>query len=288
MTENLIFLQPIDAAQPIDGFYHPPYISMTHVFNSPKGWFVAPRRFRQYQFQYVLSGAAIYTIEGNQYETKKGDLILHYPNEDHEVRTIDNIPYVCVSIVFHFGQSKFPIEEMLSRVNYMGNFENTRMETIINTIPAEFQQPDLLHRLRAQYLLMEVIHTLLAENKPNTIESERKQQTQANLVLLKNYIAEHYHEEVTYETLKELTYWSKNYINQRFKETYGISPSQYQIQLRIEKAKALAIQSNMSVTEIAYQVGYSDVHTLGRIFKKKTGLSLTEYCSSLQQTFHNC
>ncbi|WP_127490759.1 helix-turn-helix domain-containing protein [Paenibacillus glycanilyticus] len=66
-----------------------------------------------------------------------------------------------------------------------------------------------------------------------------------------------------------------------FKDAYNITPMQFQIHLRIERAKELAIQSNMSVTEIAHHVGYTDVHTFRKIFKKKTGHSLSEFCASL-------
>jgi AraC-like DNA-binding protein len=289
VSEENIFLQPTEAAQVVEGFFFPPYISLAHVFNAPVGWTIGPRRFRQYQLQYVLSGAASYRIENSYYETKKGDLILHFPNEDHEVRTIDGMPYVCVSIVFHFGQTHFSLEELLPGRHYIGNFQNTLLESTLTAIPAEFHQPERLHRLRAQSLLTEIIYTILRDQKKSdysldiqdVITSVQKHKTPAILVLLKNYVIEHYAKEITYEHLIKLTGWSKNYILLRFKEAYNITPIQFQIQLRIERAKELAIQSNKTITEIAYHIGYSNVHTFGKIFKKKTGLSLSEYCSSL-------
>ncbi|GLX67019.1 AraC family transcriptional regulator [Paenibacillus glycanilyticus] len=289
MSEEIIFLQPVEAAQVVEGVYFPPYISLAHVFNAPKGWTIGPRRFRQYQFQYVLAGAASYRIEDQSYETKKGDLIVHFPNEEHEVRTLEGVPYVCVSIVFHFGSTSFPLEELLSGLHYVGSYEGTSLESALTAIPAEYHQPERVHRLRAQSLLMEVIYTLLRDQRSVALssdiaslqESHIKHKAHANLVLLKNYIKERFAETIKYEQLEQLTGWSKNYILLRFKDAYDTTPMQFQIQLRIERAKELAIQSNMSVTEIAHHVGYADVHTFGKIFKKKTGHSLSEFCASL-------
>ncbi|WP_422661133.1 AraC family transcriptional regulator [Paenibacillus sp. EC2-1] len=290
MSEEVIFLQPIEAAQLVEGFYFPPYISLAHVFNASTGWTIGPRRIRQYQFQYVIAGAATYRIENRHYETKKGDLILHFPNEEHEVKTIKGLPYICVSIVFHFGQTPFPLEELLPRIHYLGNFENTSLESNLTAIPAEYHQPERLHRLRSQSLLMEVIYTILSSQKNNhkiaapsehTEAGNKNKRRHANLVLLKNYVKDHFAENISYEELEKLSGWTKNYIILRFKKTYNITPMQFQIQLRIERAKELAIQSNLSITEIAHQIGYADVHTFGKIFKRKSGLSLSEFCSSL-------
>lgn len=278
-------MQPNVSANATKGIYFPPYITLAHVFNAPSGWRIGPRRFRQYQLQYVLSGEARYCIEDRHYTTKKGDLILHYPNEEHDVRTIAGVPYVCVSIVFHFGDTAFPPLDLLSGVHDMGNFENTTVESALTAIPALYHQPDSIHRLRTQSLLMEVLYTLLRTHRETQTAGAPshagKAKTHANIVLIRNYITEHYTEEITYKQLEQLTKWSKNYILLKFKEAYAYTPMQYQIQLRIERAKELAIQSNLSITEIAHQVGYSDIHTLGKIFKKKTGLSLSEFCSSL-------
>jgi AraC-like DNA-binding protein len=284
LTKDLIFLHYEDSSQPFDGFYFPPYISLAHIFNAPKGWSTFSKKFRQYQFQYVLSGKALYRIEDRHYETNKGDLILHYPNEDHEVQTLEDHPYVCVSIVFHFGQRIFPLEDMLNKKHYIGNFENMRLETALTNLAADYHQPHKLLRLRAQATLMEVIYTVLEKHQEESLESLailNPQKVHANIILLKNYMMEHFRKEITYEDLMELTYWSKNYINRRFKHIYGITPMQYQIQLRVEEAKKLAIQSNMTYSEIAQNVGYSDVHSFGKMFKRKTGFSLSQFCHSL-------
>jgi AraC-like DNA-binding protein len=60
-----------------------------------------------------------------------------------------------------------------------------------------------------------------------------------------------------------------------------MTPIQYQIYLRVEKAKELSVHDGLTPSEVAHHIGYNDVHTFGKMFKKKTGLSLSQFCANL-------
>jgi|WetSurMetagenome_2_1015567.scaffolds.fasta_scaffold211258_2 AraC-like DNA-binding protein len=63
----------------------------------------------------------------------------------------------------------------------------------------------------------------------------------------------------------------------KFKEYTGISPAQYQIQLKINRAKDLLITSNLSIKELAYKLGFETAEYFSRIFKQKTGFAPVEF-----------
>ncbi|WP_317618470.1 AraC family transcriptional regulator [Paenibacillus sp. PL91] len=100
-------------------------------------------------------------------------------------------------------------------------------------------------------------------------------------MLVKNYLYDNYHRDVQLRELQQLSGWSKNHLLLIFRNYMGMSPMQYLAWIRINKAKELAIQTNLTISEIAERVGYSDVHTFGRMFKKKTGHSLSQFCANL-------
>jgi AraC-like DNA-binding protein len=58
-----------------------------------------------------------------------------------------------------------------------------------------------------------------------------------------------------------------------FKRSTGLTFSQYLRQIRIEKAKQLLRQTDLSASEIARQVGYADYFHFSRTFKRETGCS---------------
>ncbi|MGF1636427.1 MAG: helix-turn-helix domain-containing protein [Cyclobacteriaceae bacterium] len=62
-----------------------------------------------------------------------------------------------------------------------------------------------------------------------------------------------------------------------FKQYTGMAPGQYQISLRIQKAKELLMQPSLSIKEIGYHLGFESNHYFTRLFKEKTGFSPGAY-----------
>ena len=70
-----------------------------------------------------------------------------------------------------------------------------------------------------------------------------------------------------------------NYISNVFSSVEGITIEQHFIRLRVEKVKELLVYGELSLGEIAFQVGYSSVAHLSRQFKKITGLTPSHFRS---------
>lgn len=68
-----------------------------------------------------------------------------------------------------------------------------------------------------------------------------------------------------------------SYLSNLFSSIEGQTIEQYFILQRIEKAKELLVYDQLSISEIAYQLGYSSVHHLSAQFKKMTGLTPTYF-----------
>jgi AraC-like DNA-binding protein len=62
-----------------------------------------------------------------------------------------------------------------------------------------------------------------------------------------------------------------------FKDYTGLSPYQYFLQLKIHRARHLLQEGNLSVKEVAYELGFDNQYYFSRIFKKKTGRSPSEW-----------
>ena len=66
-------------------------------------------------------------------------------------------------------------------------------------------------------------------------------------------------------------------ISKVFSEVTGITLEKYLILLKIEKIKELVIQDELSLSEIAYMLGYSSVQYLSNQFKKITGYTVSQF-----------
>ncbi|WP_127580084.1 helix-turn-helix domain-containing protein [Paenibacillus koleovorans] len=263
--------------------YPAPYITLAHTFHAPAGWStVHNRTLTQYALQYVLDGAAEYPVSGRHYLTRTGDLLFHRPGEPHTISMIEGKPYVCISLVFHFGQAPFPIDEVLGGEHWLGNFEGRPVEEKLIQLVASYRQPGWFHTLKCQALLLDIF-TLALEQFQDQLAppNETTRRSLAKLILVKNYLTERYMEQVRIQDLVELSGFSQNHLISEFKRLYGVTPVQYLTQVRVHKAKELAIQTKLHFGEIAEKVGYADVHSFGKMFKKTTGVSLTQFCSTL-------
>jgi len=70
---------------------------------------------------------------------------------------------------------------------------------------------------------------------------------------------------------------SEFHFSRAFKRTTGLTPSQYFIHLRLEKAHRLLRETNRSVIEIGLDVGYTSPSHFAQIFRREVGISPSEY-----------
>ncbi|HEX7057984.1 MAG TPA: response regulator [Bacilli bacterium] len=94
---------------------------------------------------------------------------------------------------------------------------------------------------------------------------------------IKRFIIEHADRDVSLEAIAERFGLSPFYISKIFKEQIGINYIDFLTESRIEKAKNLLANSELSLKEITYQIGYNDPNYFSRVFKKVCGVSPTEY-----------
>lgn len=92
-----------------------------------------------------------------------------------------------------------------------------------------------------------------------------------------HYMEQHYHENITVARLAELGYVSVSCLNRRFKNEMGITPIEYLIELRIEKAKLLLRRRNIPVTEIALRCGFGSSAHFSSCFQKRMNITPSEY-----------
>jgi two-component system response regulator YesN len=94
---------------------------------------------------------------------------------------------------------------------------------------------------------------------------------------MKQYILAHSHLQLSLEQMADLYGLTPHYLSKVFKEEFKLSYIDYLTKCRIEKAKRLMAESDKSLKEIAYEIGYNDPNYFSRVFKKVCQLSPTQY-----------
>lgn len=104
------------------------------------------------------------------------------------------------------------------------------------------------------------------------------QNTDSKMIqVVKAYIHEHYMEKLELEDTAGQVYLSPSYLGILFKQQTGQNYTDYVTDVRIEKAKEFLRNVDLSITEVAFAVGYKDVRYFSKTFKKKVGITPKEY-----------
>lgn len=98
-----------------------------------------------------------------------------------------------------------------------------------------------------------------------------------SVFLVKQYIAEHYGEDITLNLLAEQVYLSPNYLSNMFTKVTGCSLHKYLKQFRMKKAQELLDNSNMKIVDICKTVGYPTPSYFIKTFQKMYGVTPSAY-----------
>ncbi len=82
-----------------------------------------------------------------------------------------------------------------------------------------------------------------------------------------------WHLPLSLEQISQHAGFSRHHFLRAFRRTFGITPHQYLTRRRIEKAQYLLAYSDMSVTDICYEVGFQSLGSFSALFRRYTGCS---------------
>jgi AraC-like DNA-binding protein len=131
-----------------------------------------------------------------------------------------------------------------------------------------------VHIAREFYICSKIYEllSLLSEQKIQPQES-------APSYILKavNYIESNYMQPVGINKLARLLNLDRSYFSIAFKRAVGKSPQEYLVDYRLEKAAELMLRHSYRPGEAGQNVGYPDIFNFSRMFKRRFGVSPTEY-----------
>ncbi|MHB1391480.1 MAG: response regulator transcription factor [Clostridia bacterium] len=99
---------------------------------------------------------------------------------------------------------------------------------------------------------------------------------------VKKYIIENFNKDISMDDAAKETNLSYHYFSKFFKDSTGKSFVEYLTELRVAKSRELLRETNDSIKEICYKIGYSDPNYYCKIFKRVTGMTPTEYRDNQQ------
>ncbi|ABV64344.1 ABC transporter substrate-binding protein [Bacillus pumilus] len=140
-----------------------------------------------------------------------------------------------------------------------------------------WKKNDSVHSFQCQLLFQSLILKLL------TLHQHKVGDTAQALLKTKQYINDHSDEPIRLATLAKMAGISPNHYSEQFKKQFGQSVTDYVTRKRLTRAKQLIAQGHNKLRNIAQEIGYQDPYYFSRLFKKKTGITPSQYMKSRQR-----
>ena len=96
------------------------------------------------------------------------------------------------------------------------------------------------------------------------------------IVDAKLFIDEHFATDINLDKISDHAHFSKFHFLRLFKESFGLSPHQYLISVRLQRSKPLLL-AGKRVAEVCFEVGFQSVPSFSALFKKRYGCAPTEF-----------
>lgn len=147
-----------------------------------------------------------------------------------------------------------------------------------NYAPPEIPALNLCSNITLDHLF-DTIRDIYTQCLAQIIEKRNGTPTAETLRLIRDYIEEHYMENISLETVSDRFFMNKEYLSTLFRKKYGETVGGYIIRLKIEAAKRQLEHSDRTIDQIADSLGYTDSCYFSRQFRKNTGISPGKYRS---------
>lgn len=265
--------------------------STYHIENGGQSFQIPVHWHDELEIIYVKSGFLTVNISGENYIGKPGDAFVVSPGNLHfmgsQTGTVDYFTFLFPLKYIAFRSDDMLDDKLIEPLNSghlmispeIKDTVKEQCEQLAGVYAAEIDKSEskITSQIRKKIVLLQFIHELwkkgfIVENDTtgrNTVEKE-----------MVSYIQQNYTGKILLREFGEQFHLSEKYISRYFKEHFHITLSQYVTYLRLEHAKQMLQETDISVTEVAMQSGYQNISYFIRSFKKTYGVSPLKYRKS--------
>ena len=149
-----------------------------------------------------------------------------------------------------------------------------------------FLNQEIVNTRASQILIRGIAQTIsvhLSRHYSVLTEESKEDKSRLPNYKLKNitsWMEDNLTEEFSLGKLAEQAGMSEYHFNRLFKRSIGLPPSQYQIALRLDRAKKLLRETKLDVIDVANEVGYINASHFTRLFRKVSGMTPSDYRKS--------
>lgn len=229
-----------------------------------------------FQCIYITEGIGWFTVDNKRYRVLPGTVLTLVPGSHYSYGPETGSGWTEYMVGF---QGEYP--EELQRLRYFPPESVVRdvgfRDSLVG-IYTEILEIAKEQRSGYQHLIGSQIMVLLAKINYQTQQGAQMQGYELELIeQVKTIFQENIYATLDIETLASTMNISYTMLRDIFKKYSGLSPYQYFLQMKINKAKELLSEGNLTVKEVSFKLAFDNPYYFSRFFKKKTGVSPSKW-----------
>ena len=242
---------------------------------------------------YILKGSATNITNGNKQRLTEGSMIIIDYDTNHIV--VDKSKdFYSVNMLF---MPEYIDPSLFNCLSFKDVLRNSQINFIYYDDYYHFKDDEgdilpLIHKIINEYnsnkhaseqyircLLIETFILLMRKSEAKALQAKKSDKNFEQIV---EYLRTHYAEHISLKDLSLKFNYSTATIYQMFQKNLNIKYADFLADIRINAACNLLKESNLTIDEIAYAVGYKDTGSFRKIFKSKIGVSPKSYSKKIQ------
>ncbi len=240
------------------------------ITNPDKGYAVSREKSHNFVLEYIESGKGHVEIEGDHFDVQAGDVYLLYPNTKQHYYADEKEPFKKYWVNF----MSTDIEKMLDTLNIKGVHHFPKCNLF-----AYFIQLFSLEEIHYPstdffYFAYNTIISMLVEMKKSLLDQKDDGDIASQI---KKIIDGNVAENIKITDICGELMISKSYLIKTFKDKYGVTPNQYKLKQKMDTARKMLMNENVSIKQIALSLGFNDQYHFSNSFKKYNGVFPSKY-----------
>ena len=252
-----------------DNSFSPLKVNVIGYSSDPKITRFGPARRDLYIIHYVIKGKGYY----NGVAVTAGQGFIIYPGIKEEYHPDPDDPWEFLWVISsdHLMKEIFDRYSTIEDTLIFDYNSQAAVKEIANEVISG--NNEIVDSLKILEMFLKVLSSHIYEHTP--IKKQPNYKTYLDFCV--EYISANVHKKITVDELTTLTGVSQPYLHKIFKSKFDISTKQYITKYKMTAAKKLLVKTDMSITEIANSVGYSDVLSFSKAFSAIEKLSPQKY-----------
>jgi len=233
---------------------------------------IGPRFITYYSLHFVLGGKGEFSQGDYKNTLRPGDIFCLYPQKKHQYYTDPDNCLQMFWLAFEGSQAR----DLLHGIGLSENAPHAAdiiTEDVHNTINdlvikfSDIKEKEVLDRISLIYkLFYHLANSAIEKNLVKVIDSSNWFKRSIE------YMNTHYAEGISVSDVAKYVGLHRSYFTDAFMKEMNTTPMQYLLSLKMNKAAQMLINTKSPITDIALSIGYSDLYSFSRAFKRAFGL----------------